>query len=87
MNIKQVINLWQQSKYNKLILTTLPVINHQGEITQGTGIYTKGEHISFGKVYTIEEYLQHIHKDSIYMLDSIEHGYLSFKEIYRKEVR
>lgn len=85
MTIHQVIKLWQQSKYNTLMLTSLPVINHKGEITHGTGIYNKGQTITSGKEYKVEEYLQYIYKDNIYILDKVSDDYISFKTIYRKE--
>lgn len=87
MAIHQVIKLWQQSKYNTLMLTTLPVVNHKGEITYGTGVYNKGQTIISGREYTVEEYLQQLYKDYIYILDEVSDSYLSFKAIYRKEVK
>ena len=43
MNIEQVINLWDKSKYKTILIKNLPVVNHIGEIVYGTGFYDKGQ--------------------------------------------
>ena len=87
MTIDQVIKLWQQGKYKYLILKPLPVINHEGKITHGSAIYRKGETINFGGEYKVEEHLQHLYKDNIYILDDVDEDCISFKTILEKEVR
>ena len=65
MNIEQVINLWDQSKYKTLCIKGLPVVNHKGEITYGTGFYDKGQTIIFGGEIPVYSYLKQIYKNSL----------------------
>ena len=39
------------------MLKSMPCINHQGELTYGTGVYTKGQTIMCGGEYSVEEYV------------------------------
>lgn len=83
MKIEQIIYLWNKSKYKTLILKSLPVINHKGEITYGTGIYEKGQIILFGGEYKVDDYLLITFKKSIFMLENVTDEYISFKEILK----
>ena len=82
MNIKEIIDLWNRSKHNTLMIRSLPCINDNGEVTYGTGIYTKGQIIMCGGEYNVEGYLMKIYENSIFMIDEGE-GYLLFKMIIR----
>ena len=83
MNIEEIINLWNRSKYKTLMIKSLPCINHLGELTWGTGVYTKGQTILCGGEYNVEDYLIKIYEDSIFMLEKVE-DYISLKMIIRK---
>ena len=83
MNIEEIINLWNRSKYKTLMIKSLPCINHLGELTWGTGVYTKGQTILCGGEYNVEDYLMKIYEDSIFLLEKVE-DYISFKMIIRK---
>lgn len=82
MKIEEVINLWNKSKYETLMLRSMPCVNHLGEITYGTGIYTKGQTIMCGGVYKVEDYLIEKYKGSIFMLEEVK-DYICFKIILR----
>lgn len=82
MNIKEVINLWDKSKYDRLMIKSLPCVNHDGEITRGTGIYTKNQTILCGGEYNVEDYLMKIYEDCIFKLEYVE-DYISFEIIMR----
>ena len=82
MKIDEVINLWNKSKYKTLMLKSMPCINHQGELTYGTGIYTKGQTIMRGGEYSVEDYLMKIYADSIFILEEVE-DYICFKMIIK----
>lgn len=84
MNIQQIINLWNRSKYKTIMLQSLPCVNHEGKIIWGTGIYHKGETICCGGEYQIEDYLLKIYKGSIFMFESDEDDYLLFKQILKE---
>ena len=83
MNIEQIIDLWNNSKYDTLILNSLPVINHKGELTHGTGVYTKKQTILCGGVYKVDDYLLKVFNKSLYMLENVTDYYISFKEIIK----
>lgn len=83
MKIEQIIYLWNKSKYQTLILQSLPVINHKGEITYGTGIYEKGQIILFGGEYKVDDYLLTIFKNSLFMFERVTDEYILFKEIIK----
>lgn len=85
MKIDQIIELWNKSKYNRLMIKTLPCINNEKEITWGTGIYTKGQKILCGGEYNIEDYLKEIYKNSIFMLEFYEEEMIAFKIIIKGE--
>ena len=82
MKIDEIIKLWNKSKYEILMLKSMPCINHQGELTYGTGIYTKGQKIICGGEYNVEDYLMKIYKGSIFMLERVE-DYICFKIIIK----
>ena len=83
MKIEDIINLWNKSKYDKLIIKSLPCINHLGELTYGSGIYSKGQTILCGGEYKVEDYLIKIYKGSIFMLEGITDYSICFKIILR----
>ena len=72
MKIDEVINLWNKSKYETLMIKSLPCINHFGELTCGTAIYTKGQIIICGGELQVEDFLSKIYKGSIFMLDEVD---------------
>ena len=82
MKIEDIIKLWNKSKYETLMLKSLPCINHQGELTYGTAVYTKGQRIMCGGEYSVEDYLIKIYKNSIFMLEEVE-DYICFKIIIK----
>lgn len=82
MKIEEIINLWNKSKYETLMIQTLPCINHLGELTYGTGVYTKGQIIISGGEYQVEDYLKKIYNNSIFMLDEVDE-YISFKMVIK----
>lgn len=82
MKIEEVINLWNKSKYETLMLKSMPCVNHLGEITYGTSIYKKGQIIMCGGSYKVEDYLIKIYKGSIFMLEKVK-DYICFKIILR----
>ena len=61
MKIDEVISLWNKSKYETLMIKSLPCINHLGELTYGTGVYTKGQTIMCCGEYSVEDYLMKIY--------------------------
>lgn len=69
MKIEEIIKLWKKSKYDYLILKTLPCINHLGELIYGTGIYKKGSTILQGIELKIEDYLIEAYKDSFFIIE------------------
>lgn len=71
MKIEQIIKLWNKSKYDYLILKTLPCINHLGELTYGTAIHKKGSTILYGSELKIEDYLIKAYKDSIFIIEDL----------------
>ena len=83
MNIEEIINLWNRSKYETLMIKSLPSINHLGELYYGIGIYKKGQEILCGGLYNVEDYLIKIYEGSIFMLEKVE-DYISFKMIFRR---
>lgn len=83
MSIEEIINLWNRSKYKTLMIKSLPCINHLGELTFGTGIYTKGQTILCSGEYNVEDYLMKIYEGSIFMLEDVK-DYISFKMIIKK---
>ena len=86
MKIEDIIRLWNRSKYDTIFIESLPCVNHEREITFGTGIYRKGETILCGGKYEIEDYLKSMYKGSIFMLDSVDEYYLTFKMIMKGNV-
>ena len=82
MKIDEVINLWNRSKYETLMLKSLPSVNHLGQIVYGTGVYTKGQTIMCGGEYNVEDYLMKIYENSIFMLEEVE-DYICFKMIIK----
>ena len=82
MKIDEIIKLWNKSKYETLMLKSMPCINHQGELTYGTGVYTKGQTIMCGGEYSVEDYLIKIYDGSIFMLEEVE-DYICFKMIIK----
>lgn len=82
MKIDEVINLWNRSKYETLMLKSLPSVNHLGQIVYGTGVYTKGQTIMCGGEYNVEDYLMKIYDGSIFMLEEVE-DYICFKMIIK----
>ena len=82
MKIDEVINLWNKSKYETLMIKSLPCINHLGELTYGTGVYTKGQTIMYCGEYSVEDYLMKIYEGSIFMLGEVE-DYICFKMIIK----
>ena len=84
MKIDEVINLWNKSKYETLIIKSLPCINHLGELTYGTGVYTKGQTIMCCGEYSVEDYLMKIYEGSIFMLEEVE-DYICFKMIIKQK--
>lgn len=69
MTIDKVIRLWDKSKYDTLVLRSMPCVNHLGEITYGTGFYKKNETIICGGTYKVSDYLLKLYKHSIFMFD------------------
>ena len=86
MKIEDIIRLWNGSKYDMIFIQGLPCVNHEKEITFGTGIYRKGEIIACGGKYEIEEYLKKIYKGSIFMFVSESAYHLCFKMIIKGEL-
>ena len=82
MKIEEIINLWNKSKYKTLMLKSMPCVNHLGELTCGTGIYTKGQTIMCGGEYKVEDYLKEIYDGSIFMLEEVK-DYICFKMILK----
>ena len=58
MKIEEIIKLWNKSKYETLMLKSMPCINHLGELTYGTGVYIKCQTIMCGREYSVEDYLK-----------------------------
>lgn len=83
MNIEQVIDLWDKSKYKTLVIKTLPVVNHLGEITYGTGFYHKDQIILNGGEIAVYDYLKRIYKNSLFIYEDTE-DYIIFRQFYRK---
>lgn len=83
MIIEEIIKLWNRSKYETLMLKSLPSVNHLGEIICGTGVYTKGQTIMCGGSYKVEDYLMEIYENSLFMLEEVE-DYICFKMILDK---
>ena len=82
MNIEQVINLWNKSKYKTLCIKTLPVVNHIGEIVYGTGFYDKGQTILFGGEISVYSYLKQTYKNSLFLYEDTK-DYIIFKQYYK----
>ena len=82
MNIEQIINLWDKSKYKKLVIKTLPVVNHIGEVVYGTGFYTKGQTILCGGEIPVYSYLKQIYKNSLFIYEDTK-DYIIFKQYYK----
>ncbi len=87
MKIEDIIRIWNQSKYDTIFIQGLPCVNHEKEITLGTGIYRKGETITCGGKYEIEYYLKSMYKGSIFMFDSADEYYLVFKMIIKGDIK
>ena len=83
MNIEQVINLWEKSKYKTLVIKTLPVVNHIGEITYGTGFYNKGQTILCGGKMPVYDYLKRIYEKSLFIYEDTK-DYIVFRQFYEK---
>jgi hypothetical protein len=71
MTINDVVRLWTESKYKDLWIQSHPVVNHLGEIVCGTAIYHKGETITFGKLYKVEDYLLYMYRNSIFVFEEV----------------
>lgn len=84
MNIQQIIDLWNESKYETIMLQSLPCVNHKGEITYGTGIYNKNQTIMCGGLLKVEDYLSKTYKSSIFMFEYVKDDYLVFKQILKE---
>ena len=82
MNIEQVINLWDKSKHKTLCIKTLPIVNHIGEITYGTGFYDKGQIILCGGEIPVYSYLKQIYKNSLFIYEDTK-DYIIFKQCYK----
>lgn len=82
MKIEEIIKLWNKSKYETLMLKSMPCINHLGELTYGTGVYIKGQTIMCGGEYSVEDYLKKIYDGSIFMLEEADE-YICFKMIIK----
>ena len=82
MNIKEIISLWNRSKYKTIMIRSLPSVNHKGELICGTGVYSKNQTIMCGGEYNVEDYLMKIYEGSIFMLEEVE-DYILFKMIIR----
>lgn len=87
MKIEDIIRLWNKSKYDTIFIQDLPCVNHEREITFGTGIYKKGETITCGGKYEIEDYLKKMYKGSIFMFDYANEYYLAFKVIMKGDIK
>lgn len=85
MNIEQIIKLWDESKYKTLIIKTLPVVNHLGEITYGTGFYNKNQIILSGGEIAVYDYLKQIFKNSLFIYEDSEE-FIVFRQFYKKGV-
>lgn len=83
MNIEQVIDLWNKSKYKELIIKTLPVVNHLGEIIYGTGLYSKGQIICYGGETPVYDYLRRIYEKSLFIYEDTK-DYIVFRQFYEK---
>lgn len=81
MKIERIIDLWNQSKYETLIIKGLPCINSEKEITWGTGIYRKGQIILNAGEHKVEDYLKDIYKDSIFIFERVLDDDLVFRRI------
>lgn len=82
MNIEQVINLWDKSKYKTLAIKTFPVVNHIGEIVYGTGFYNKGQIILCGGEIPVYSYLKQIYENSLFIYEDTK-DYIIFKQYYK----
>lgn len=82
MNIEQVINLWDKSKYKTLCIKTLPIVNHIGAITYGTGFYDKGQTILSGGEIPVYSYLKQIYKNSLFIYEDTK-DYIIFRQYCR----
>lgn len=85
MKIEQIINLWNKSRYETIMIHSLPCVNHKGEITCGTGIYNKNQIILCGGEYKVEDYLSKIYKGSIFIFEYVEENYIVFRQILKGE--
>ena len=82
MNIEQIINLWDKSKYKTLCIKGLPVVNHIGEIVCGTGFYNKGQTILSGGEIPVYTHLKQIYKNSLFLYEDTK-DYIIFKQFYK----
>lgn len=86
MNIDKIIDLWSKSKYKTIMINSLPCVNHNGEISHGTGIYKKDQIILCGGEYKVEDYLRIIYKGSIFILDYVKDDYIVFSQILKGDI-
>ncbi len=85
MNIEEVIYLWDKSKYRKMILKSLPVIDHCKNLVRPSGVYEKDTYITLGGHIPIYDYLKDLYKKSIFIVDSWN-DYLEVREIIRGKI-
>lgn len=87
MKIEEIINLWNKSNCNTLMIRSMPCVNHKGDITWGTGFYRKGDTICCGKKYKVEDYLKKMYIGSIFMFDYNDNNkdYIVFNIILRSD--
>ena len=87
MNIEQIIKLWNKSNCNTLMIRSMPCVNHEGDITWGTGVYNKGQTICCGGEYKVEDYLKKMYIDSIFMFDYDKNNndYIVFNVMLRSD--
>ena len=71
------------SKYDRLCIETLPVVNHKKEVVCGLGFYHKEEIILCGGEIPVYEYLKNVYKDSLFLYMGTN-DYIRFKQIKRK---
>lgn len=85
MKIDDIIKLWNKSRYETIMLHSLPCVNHKGEITCGTSIYNKNQIILCGGEYKVEDYLSQIYKGSIFIFEYVKEDYIVFRQILKGE--
>ena len=85
MNIQHIVDLWNKSKYDTLIIKGMPCVNHKGEITYGTGVYTKNQTILCGGKIPVYNYLLKIYDGSIFVMEEVApiEDYICFKMIMK----